>query len=156
VGGAVPVFDRGGGRRAPNGRGDRATRLAQERLILVRGEQLIALGGIRELHLDHPPVAIGRIVHERGFLVELVVDRGDRARHRRVKLRDGLHGFDGAEDVVLLERRADLGQLDENDVTELALGVIGDADVDGVTGPFDVFVVFGVEQVLRNVGHLRF
>ena len=78
------------------------------------------------------PSPYGRGVHERGLLVEAIVHRDDLAAHRRVELRHGLHRFDGAEHVVLRERRADLRQLDEHDVAELALRVVGDADGDDV------------------------
>jgi hypothetical protein len=56
---------------------------------------------------------------------------------------------------VLLEGRADLGQLDVDDVAELALRVIRDADRDDVVlaGGFHVLMVFGIQQVLRNLGH---
>ena len=56
---------------------------------------------------------------------------------------------------MLPELRADLRQLDEDDVAQLALRVVGDADVHDarLAGRLHVLVVFGIEQVLRNVGH---
>src|SRR4051794_22523195 len=51
----------------------------EESGVLVGRKELIALTGIRQLHLDHPAVAVRRIVHEGRFLVELVVDRHDGA-----------------------------------------------------------------------------
>ena len=55
---------------------------------------------------------------------------------------------------MLPELRADLRQLYVDDVAELALRVVGDADLDRVTGAFslaDVLVLFGVEEIAGNV-----
>ena len=51
------------------------------------------------------PSPYGRRVDERRLLVEAVVHLDDLAGERRVQLGDGLHRFDGAEDVVLAEAR---------------------------------------------------
>src|SRR6185312_12376389 len=128
--------------------------MPQVRLVRVRVEQRLLLAVVLELELDHPAVAVGRRVDECRFLVEAVIDRDDFARQRRIQLGDGLHRFDGAEHVVLVERRADLRQLDEHDVAELTLRVVGDADRHhAVAGGLHVFVVFCIEQILRDLGH---
>ena len=46
-----------------------------------------------------------------------------------IQLRDRLHRLDRAEHVPLLERAADLRQLEIDDVAELLLRVVGDADL---------------------------
>ena len=54
-----------------------------------------------------------------------------------------------------LELVADLRQLDEHDVAELALRVVGDADRTTfvVAGGLHVLVLFGVEKILRDRRH---
>ena len=47
---------------------------------------------------------------------------------RRVELGDGLDRLDRAEDVALRQLAADFGQLEVDDVAELLLRVVGDAD----------------------------
>jgi hypothetical protein len=55
---------------------------------------------------------------------------------------------------VLVELRADLGELHVDDVAELALRVVRDPHVDDVTfGRLDVLVLLRVPQVARDVGH---
>ena len=78
---------------------------------------------------DHPAVAVGLLFTSAGSASRRAVDLEHLAAHRRVELRHGLHRLDRAEDVVLLERRAHLRQLDEHDVAQLALREVGDADV---------------------------
>ena len=51
------------------------------------------------------------------------------AAHRRVQLRDRLDRLDRAEDVPLAERLADVRQFEVDDVAQLFLRVVGDADV---------------------------
>src|SRR5690606_27606532 len=76
---------------------------------------------------------------------------------RGVELRDGLHRLDGAEDLVLADLLALGGEVEEDDVAELALGVVGDADGHdaGVVGLLHVLVVLRVEEVLRDRRHER-
>ena len=45
----------------------------------------------------------------------------------REQLRHGLHGFNGAEHIHLGDFRANVGQVDVHDVSQLALSVIRDA-----------------------------
>ena len=105
-----------------------------DQIGVLRGvEQRAGLAGLGELEHDHPAaVRIGvdrlRLVLQRG------VDLDDFAGDRRVQLRDRLDRFDGAERLALLERGADLRQLDVDDVAELLLRVVGDADLAAVAG----------------------
>jgi len=79
----------------------------------------------------------------------------DFARERRVQLGDCFHGLDGAENVVLRVRGADLGQLYVHDVAQLSLCVVRNADRDNVAvvGWLYVLMVLGIQQVLWNLGH---
>ncbi len=51
--------------------------------------------------------------------------------------------------LPLRHRAPDVGQLDEDDVAQLLLRVIGDADAAEIAGHDDPFVVFGVAAVGR-------
>ena len=61
---------------------------------------------------------------------------------RREQLRDGLHRLDRPEDLALRERPADGRQVHEDDVAELLLGVVGDADLGLRTVDAKPLVVF--------------
>ena len=50
------------------------------------------------------------------------------AAHGRKELRDSLHRLDGPERLACRDRASRLRQLDIDDVAELFLGEIGDAD----------------------------
>src|SRR5207244_7061445 len=68
--------------------------------------------------------------------------------HGGIQVRDGLHGLDGPEAGVRVERGADLGELHEHDVAQLALRVVGDAHAESAVAQVaDVLVVLGVAQV---------
>src|SRR3712207_3389449 len=64
---------------------------------------------------------------------------------------DGLDGLDGAEGVPGVEGVALLGQLDVDDVAELLLGVVGDADGGGIVLSANPLVALGVLKLLRYV-----
>src|SRR5690348_16149934 len=102
--------------------------LTESRPVLRGSEQFVLLTRISETELDHPSVGVRCGIHECWLLVEPIVDVHDLATERRVKLGDGLHGFDGAEHVVLSKTGSDLRKLDEDNVSELSLSVIGDAN----------------------------
>ena len=67
-----------------------------------------------------------------GLSLSAGVDLDDLACHRRVQLGHGLHRLDRAERLARFSVRADLRQLDVDDVAELLLGVVGDADLAAV------------------------
>src|SRR5581483_6597953 len=96
--------------------------------VFGRNVEFVALAGVAEAQLDHQTIGVRRRVDERRLLIQTVVHFDDLAAERRIELRDGLYGFDGAKDVMLAEIRADLRELDEDDVAELALGVVRNAD----------------------------
>src|SRR6266576_136178 len=134
----------------------KTTKLLPDMLgVGVRLHQPIDLRRAAWPDLDHParPIRIG--VDQSRLLVEAFVDRHDLASDRREQLRHRFHGFDRAEHVVLAEFRSDFRQLDVNDVAELALRVVGDADLRGaILTLADVLVLFGVLEIVRDVRHL--
>src|SRR6266487_4561231 len=72
-------------------------------LVRLAREQLIDVRRVLHLELDHPARGVRIAVHERRIALEGRVYLGDRARHRRVQVRDGLHRLDGAEHVPARE-----------------------------------------------------
>src|SRR6185503_2355647 len=109
-----------------------AHRLADVRAVVVGREQLLELALVGELHLQHPPVFVRLLVHELGLLDHLHVALEDLTRDRAVDVRRGLHGLDHAEARELPDRRALLGELDEDDVAQLLLREVRDPDRGGV------------------------
>src|SRR5450759_5215357 len=117
--------------------------------------QGIDLRRVARLDLDHPARAVGIGVHQRGLLVEPLVDRDDLARDWREQLGHRLHRFDRPEHIVLAEFRPDFRQLDVDNIAELALGVVGDADLRvAVLALADVLMLFRVLEIVRDVRHL--
>ncbi len=103
------------------------------------------------VELEHPG-GVGVGVDFFGRVFQLFVDGGDGAGDGRVEIADGLDAFDGAEDLAGFEGVADLGQIDEDDVAERALRVVGDADGAGGAVDGDPLVFLGV-LVVGGVGH---
>src|ERR1017187_2339807 len=101
---------------------------------------------------DHPALAVRVGVDSLGCVGELVVDAGDRSTNRCVQVAGRLHGLDGPELAARLEHGSDRGQLDEDDVTQLGLGVVADADGGHATLDVNPLVALG-EAVLAEVGH---
>src|SRR2546425_542427 len=96
--------------------------------VRVGAEQPLQFFGVFELHLDHPPLAVGIAVYECRVSLERLVCFYNGTTDGRIQLRHRLDGLDRPEDVVLLERGRRFGQLDEHDVSQFPLRVVGDAD----------------------------
>ena len=75
------------------------------------------------------PSWYGSSLTMRRMIVELGVDGDDLAGDRRDQLVHRLHGFELAERLALLDLVTDVGKLDGDDLTELALRVLGDAEM---------------------------
>src|ERR1700730_11234610 len=84
--------------------------------VLFQRHQVIE-GCLRfDLDLRHPAFAVGVFGNFRGIVEQLLVDLGDLAVDRRVKVADGLDGFDLAEALADKYVIADLRELDVDDV----------------------------------------
>jgi|SRR5689334_1117049 len=122
--------------------------------IRARIHQRVDLASIARLDANHPTGTVRIGVYQRGLLVEPIVDGDDFAGDRRKQLRDGFHGLDGPEHIVLVELRSDLRKLDVNDVAQLSLSIVGDADLGGAVFTLaHELVLFGVTEVARDVRH---
>src|SRR5919201_2915245 len=71
--------------------------LADVLAIVLRREESFQLAAIRELHLQHPALLIGRLVDELGLLDHIDVALDDLTGHRRVHIRGRFDRFDDAE-----------------------------------------------------------
>src|SRR5205085_2906697 len=120
-------------------------------LVRLRVEQCVdgLRGGGLELHQPAGAVRVG--VDELGCALQGRVHRDDLAGDRRVDLGDALGRLDLAQRVAGLERGADLGQLDEDDVAQGVLREVRDADLEAARlGRGEPFVFGGVPQILGN------
>eukprot|EP01106_Pelomyxa_sp_JSP_P018300 TRINITY_DN823_c0_g1_i2.p1 TRINITY_DN823_c0_g1~~TRINITY_DN823_c0_g1_i2.p1 ORF type:complete len:161 (+),score=66.47 TRINITY_DN823_c0_g1_i2:53-535(+) len=95
-------------------------------VVLFR-QQLLKLVQLRQLELGEPALALGVLVDEGGVALQLRVDLGDFTRHGRVDVANSLDALDDTCRPLGLEGGADGGELDENEVAEGVLRVVGDA-----------------------------
>src|SRR5664279_5031691 len=96
--------------------------------VADRVQQVLHLSWVGKLDLDHPAIAVRVAVDQLRGTVQRVVaghhgaaDRGEDVRHR-------LGGLDLPDGIAELDGRPRLRQLDEDDVTQGVLCVVGDAD----------------------------
>jgi hypothetical protein len=90
---------------------------------------------------------VGVLVDELGLRGEVGVHLQDLARHRREQLGYGLDRLDRPELLARGQGPARLGQLEEDDVAELVLRIVGDADPAAVTVDTDPLVILGVAEL---------
>ena len=109
--------------------------------------QRIEFGGVGEHELQKPALSGRILIDEAGRLLQRVIDLDDLARRGRVDAARRLDAFDDGGLGALGDALAEKRQLDENDVAELRLGVIGDADDADVPFDLDVFMIVGVAVV---------
>ena len=102
------------------------------------------------LSLKNQPSPSAARLTRAGSSTRAAFDLDHLAADRRVDLARGLHALDHAGLGALGDGGADLRQLDEDDVAELRLGVVGDADRGGIAVDPHPLVVLGEEG-----GHLR-
>src|SRR5689334_20175031 len=115
--------------------------------VLVEGQQLVRVGRIRDLHLDHPGAFVRVAVDHAGVFIDRVIHGDDFAGDAAVEVTRGLDGFDLAEGLAGRDLGADLGERDVGDVGQLVGGDLGDADRGGVAVELVPFVGFEVLAV---------
>mmetsp|Transcript_47585 Transcript_47585/g.119932 ORF Transcript_47585/g.119932 Transcript_47585/m.119932 type:complete len:206 (+) Transcript_47585:23-640(+) len=97
--------------------------------VLVVGRPVHEGGQVaRELHLHQPPVRFRPAVDGGRLVTQSSVHFDDLAICRRVDLAHSLHALQRAEGLLALELRALVGQVAIDDLTELPLGEVGDAE----------------------------
>ncbi len=84
------------------------------------------------LILKIQPWPNGSVLSERGIAGERVIHLDDFAADRRVDVARGLHGLHDGDLVARLDLGAHLRQLDKDDIGQLVLRVVGDADGAGL------------------------
>src|SRR5206468_4110263 len=108
-------------------------------------------GGVAHLDADQPRVSIRIVVDQLGAGDEVVVALGDFSGDGRIDVRGRLNRLDDAERLVLRDRIADLRQLDVNDLAELMLREVRDADRRLVALDQHPLVLSGVAELLRKL-----
>ena len=86
--------------------------------------------GVGRHDLADPPLAVGVLVQALRCTGQFLVDSHDLTGDRRIDLRDRLGRLDLAQRSLPLQRRAHSRQVDEDDVAQRVLRVVGDADPD--------------------------
>src|SRR5690606_23459508 len=110
------------------------------RLVGVGIEQRAELALVADAHLPQPAIAFGGLVDLAGLVGEGAVDLGHHAGHRCIHVRGRLDRLDHHRRVAPGKLAARLGQFDEDDVAELFLGEIGDADRGDPVDDLDPFM----------------
>src|SRR5450631_2859046 len=96
---------------------------------------------------------MGIFIELLGSVGEGVIEIDDIARDRRVDVRHGLHGLDRADGFSLIDMLAGLEgfaavfKIHVDDVAELVLGVIGDANGAGIAFHVHPLVFLGVAVI---------
>src|SRR5216110_2995135 len=123
--------------------------------VRVGAEQPLQFFRVFDFHLDHPAFTVGIAVHERRILLEGFVCFHNSAGDWGVELGHRFDCFDGPEDVVLLECGGCFGQLDEDDVAQLALRIVGNAHFHDLrVGAFAYpLVIPGIAKVFGDARH---
>src|SRR5262249_37177250 len=112
--------------------------------VLGGRHQILDLRVGGQLQLDEPAVPEGIVVDDSGFGHGRLVDFDDLARDRRIELGDRLDRLDGAELAVGVVHVSDLRELEVDDLSQLLLRVLGDADGSDLTVHPDPFVALRV------------
>ena len=111
-------------------------------------EQTVEHALIGGLDLEQPALAVGVGVDQLGLGVQRLVDRGHRAADRCVDVAHGLGRLQLPHCVPGRDSGAGLGQGHVDDVAELVLGIVGDADAQDAVALPNPLVLCGVLEVL--------
>ncbi len=106
--------------------------------------------GALRLQADQPALSQGIGVDGVGLVPDDDVDLGDGAAQRDEQVVGGLDRLDAAHDVAAREGAPHLGEVEEDHVPELLLGMLGDADARDVTLEGDPDVVLRVLQLFAR------
>src|SRR5450759_52886 len=146
---AASIRDRSSGVCGPYTMG---SALRGECLVCGRVEEVLKLGAVREPDPQHPAGAIWVAVDDLGRREEARVPFENLPGHGREEVADGLHGLHDAERRELREHATGLGQFDEDDVTKLVGGMLGDPDRRNVPLDADPLMLFRVAKIGRDHG----
>jgi len=116
-------------------------------LLIIRGrEQRVQFSGIFQRDLHHPGT-VRVFINILGRGGKILVCLRYRAGRGRVQIRHCFHGFNGTKRLTRRDFCAYFGQLDEDDIAQLFLRVIGDSDRTRASihlNPFVLFRVFAI------------
>lgn len=118
--------------------------------------EVLGLVRLGEFEFEDPTGSIGIGIDEGGVIGKGGIDFDDLAIGGGVDVGGGFDGLDHSGGSFGMDDAADVGEFDEDDVTEFVLGVIGDADGADVAIDVEPLVGFGVAEVAGDVhGFLR-
>src|SRR5262249_27756557 len=89
----------------------------------------LELGFVDHLDLHQPALVVGVLVHDARLVLDLRVDGDHRPADGGEQLGDRPHRLDLAEGLALLDLVPDAGHPDRDAPAELALPVVGEADM---------------------------
>ena len=103
-------------------------------LIAVLGigllvHQLFELRGVLETDLEDPAVLLSLVVDEGGISLHVLVVSGNLSSNGGVDVGGSLDRLNTADTITLNEAGANLSDIQVDNVTELTLGVVCDADL---------------------------
>lgn len=114
--------------------------------VLRVGEEFFGFGGLRKLDAKEPAGGFGRLVEERGVLLERVVDGDDFSGNGTVDVCSGFGRFENAGFLARFEFVSDFGKFNVDDIAELFLGMVGDTDRADISLDLEPLVRFGEEH----------
>jgi hypothetical protein len=116
---------------------------------LIRGfvQEPVELPGIGKAQLEEPALAHRVGIDLCRVAGECVIDLGDLSGDRRIDLARRLDRFDDGGLLAPLDPPADFGQLDIDNIAELRLRVVGDADGGEIAVEPDPFMILGETEL---------
>ena len=123
-------------------------------LVGLRIEQCRELRLVLRTDAHDPAAAVGIAVDELRLPAEIGIARDDLTAHRAVDVRGGLDRFDDGAGFTRHDPPSRLRHLDEHQVSERLLRVVGDADGDAAVG-FEPRPLVGLEisKICRDLAH---
>ena len=91
--------------------------------------ELFDILGVLDADLEDPTVILGLGVDDGGITLDVLVVGKDLTGHGGIDIGGGLHRLNTADTVSLGEAGADLSDLQVNNISELTLGKVSDANL---------------------------
>ncbi len=120
------------------------------------GEETVELGRIDKFNPADPAFAERLSIDQGGIAGESRIGFQDLTIDGGINITGGLDRFDDGNDLSRPQRASRFGRIDEDDVGQFMLGVVGDAESGRpVIGGAEPFVGGGVAEVVGHIHALR-
>lgn len=110
----------------------------------------VGFGGVRRSDLEDPAFGEGVGVDETGVAIQGFINRDDFSGDGSVDVAGGFDGFNNGYRIAGADFAADGGEVNEDDVGEFGLGVVGDADGGGGFAGLNPFVGGAVAEMVQD------